>query len=484
MKKLIALLIFFGYSMYSFAQTCNCLEGFNFAVNKIEKNYPGLKDKITQSNKTYYRIYTDSIRSLAATPENQQQAACVKVIDTWLKFFNDRHLGVYIPNNNAGSIVTLNKDSIRAKFANSPQAVFTPVSFSEYLLRNKKKLKPLEGSWRYELGAYTIGIYYDKGKYTGFILKADSIYWMPGQIKMEIIPSRDSTQLRLFLRDHSLRLGKINLIGINNGYFEDQQQAKWLKLDDQGNLIFKGYYPYSAYVNFKKLDSQTNLLTIKSFSDFFRKLIDSVVNANDNVIKSTDNLIIDIRGNGGGSDVSYSPLEKYFFTNPYTSITAEIYCTNDNIQKFRELATNPNYATQEQEKFRERVNGMEQHLNQYWSSSPVYDNSDTLPVLSKPKKIAVIIDSLCGSTTEQFLLDIVLNSKKATIYGVHSAGVLDYSNNYSFTIPNTNILVQYPTSRSRRIDLGKGIDNKGIQPQVEIDRNVTDWIKYVQNDLE
>jgi C-terminal processing protease CtpA/Prc len=237
-------------------------------------------------------------------------------------------------------------------------------------------------------------------------------------------------------------------------------------------------------VSFKRLSPKTNLLTIRSFNESLRRSIDSIVTANDKLIQSTDNLIIDIRGNGGGSDISYYPLRKYLFTHPYLRYGASIYATNDNIQKFRDLATNPLFTPAEHERFRNMVSSMEQHLDKYWSPGTATFTSDTLPVLPYPKKIAVIIDSLCGSTAEQFLLDPVSNSKKATMYGTHTAGVLDYANITSFKIPNTNISVNYATSRSNRIDLGKGIDNTGIQPHIKLDNSIGDWLNYVWKDIE
>jgi C-terminal processing protease CtpA/Prc len=177
-------------------------------------------------------------------------------------------------------------------------------------------------------------------------------------------------------------------------------------------------------------------------------------------------------------------LRKYLFTHPYVRYGAEILATNDNIEKFRGITTNPNFTKQEQEMYKKRVAEMEKHLDQFWSSSPVSFMSDTMEVLSYPKKVAVLIDKGCGSTTEQFLLDPVGNSKKATIYGQPSAGVLDYANLHFFTIPNTNFRVNYATSRSKRVDIGKGIDNKGIQPHVLLDATVKDWVQYVKQQLE
>ena len=464
----------------AFSQTCDCAAAFDFAKKKVEANYAGMIDKVTPSNRSYYNSFSDSVRSLSLEPQNQQQTECAKVLSIWLAFFKDGHLGL-----NFNSVSTSgNKDSIRMLFAGTPKAIYTAESFHQYLLKNKSKLKPLEGIWRNEAGNYTVGIWHDDNKYTGFILKADSVYWLPGQIKMEISEDKDSVKSNFYMRDHSMQLANVNIDDLDNGHIEIEKVGGWYKLDEAGNMIYKNYYPNSSIVNFKRLSTSTNLLTIKSFDGNFRRTIDSIVTANDQLIQSTGNLIIDVRGNGGGSDISYYPIRKYLFTNPYTRYKTEIYCTNDNIQKFRDLASDKNYSPQEQEEFKKMVASMEQHLNEYWSSSPLTFSSDTLEVLVKPKKIGVIIDGFCGSTTEQFLLDPVSNSKKTTIYGTHSGGVLDYANLTSFSIPGTTLGVHYPTSRSKRIDLGKGIDNKGIQPHVQLDNTVGDWIKYVQKDLE
>lgn len=477
----IGLLIFVStLFINAFSQTCDCSAAFDYAKKKVETNYSGMIDKVTPANNNYYNFFSDSIRVLTARPENQQQTECAKVLSAWLAFFKDGHLGLNFNFSNNAS----NKDSVRAMFAGSPKATYTAESFNQYLLKNKNNLKPLEGVWRNEGGNYTVGIWYDNNKYTGFILKADSVYWMPGQIKMEIIPGKDSIKSNFFMRDHSRQLANVNIDDIKNGHIEIDRVGGWYKLDENGNMLSKNYYPNSSIISFKQLSPSTNLITIKSFDGNFRRTIDSIVTANDRLIQSTDNLIIDVRGNGGGSDISYYPLRKYLFTNPYTRYRTEIYCTNDNIQKFRDLVNDKNYSVPEQEEFKRMVANMEQHLNQYWSSSPLTFSSDTLAVLNKPKKIAVIIDSFCGSTTEQFLLDPVSNSKKTTVYGTHSAGVLDYANITSFSIPNTNLGVHYPTSRSKRIDLGKGIDNKGIQPNVLLDNSVKDWVNYVQKEQE
>jgi hypothetical protein len=62
-------------------------------------------------------------------------------------------------------------------------------------------------------------------------------------------------------------------------------------------------------------------------------------------------------------------------------------------------------------------------------------------------------------------------SKKTIMAGEHSLGVLDYSNVVPKSFSNPSFVLHYPTTRSRRIDVGLAIDNKGIQPAIPLNLN-------------
>ena len=129
------------------------------------------------------------------------------------------------------------------------------------------------------------------------------------------------------------------------------------------------------------------------------------------------------------------------------------------------------------------ADSMQLHKGEYWSPFTAADEEKMDTVLPYPKKIAVLINGYCASTTEQFLLDVVTNSKKAITMGKPSEGVLDYANMQFLNMPCTHYQVGYPTSRSKRIAMGKGIDNTGIKPNIVLD-DKTDWTKYAQQYLE
>lgn len=51
-------------------------------------------------------------------------------------------------------------------------------------------------------------------------------------------------------------------------------------------------------------------------------------------------------------------------------------------------------------------------------------------------------------------------------------------------MPCNGYEIGYATSRSKRIDMGKGIDHTGVIPDIKIGEKVKNWIEYAQQYLE
>lgn len=121
---------------------------------------------------------------------------------------------------------------------------------------------------------------------------------------------------------------------------------------------------------------------------------------------------------------------------------------------------------------------MEQHKGQLVSFSE--DRKISFDsVAAHPEKIIILINKNCGSTAEEFLL-LAKQSRKVTLMGEHTAGVLDYANMRGADFNNMPYMLYWATSRSRRIDRGSAIDNIGIAPE----KNLTleqDWIEEAKH---
>jgi len=92
-----------------------------------------------------------------------------------------------------------------------------------------------------------------------------------------------------------------------------------------------------------------------------------------------------------------------------------------------------------------------------------------------PKRVAILINKRSASTTEQFLL-FAKQSSKVILLGENSQGALDYSNMRELNFSCFPYVLYYATTRSRRLNIGQGIDNAGIAPDHYLDKN-SDWIQ-------
>ncbi|MCX2449772.1 S41 family peptidase [Pedobacter sp. PLR] len=188
----------------------------------------------------------------------------------------------------------------------------------------------------------------------------------------------------------------------------------------------------------------------------------------------TPNLILDLRNNGGGADFAYEPIVPYLYTNPYQVIGSDLLATDDNIKGWMALTGTEGLPANQIASIKKVVKKMEQHkgalFNFYADQSFSLDSVSTYP-----KKVIILMNQNCGSTTEQFLF-FAKQSAKVTLMGDRTRGVLDYSNMRSAEFGCMPYMLYWATTRSRRVDAGQAIDNVGIQPSVTLG-NDENWLE-------
>ncbi len=217
-----------------------------------------------------------------------------------------------------------------------------------------------------------------------------------------------------------------------------------------------------------------------------KKDIDSVILKNKEKILQTENLIIDIRNNGGGSDDSYEEIIPFIYTNPIRTVGAAFYSTKLNNQRMLDFINKPEYGFDEAGKkwAKESYDKLEKQLGQFVNLNETIVGIDTLKTIyDYPKNVGIIINEKNGSTAEQFLL-AVKQSKKVKLFGTTTAGVLDISNMHIVDSPCKGFKLAYSISRSMRIP-EMTIDEKGIQPDYYIDKSIPQhkWVEFVNEIL-
>ncbi|MDP4276618.1 MAG: S41 family peptidase [Bacteroidota bacterium] len=268
-----------------------------------------------------------------------------------------------------------------------------------------------------------------------------------------------------------------NLLRQYLDYFKDNH----LYVEMRQNINF--------YFTFQQIDSTTSLIRIPSFDSDDKAIIDSLVSKNMAVLSKSSILIIDLRGNRGGIDDSFKSLLPLIYTNPYVMKGVEWRASEGNINYFEDCLKNGTYKVGKEKEIQEQINQMKKHQGGFVTigkEDTIYEQT----VMEKPLKVGIIANDYCASSCEEFIL-MAKNSRKVTVFGISTAGTLDYSNTIPVAMPTKGMVLRYPMTRSKRLPENP-IDNVGIAPDVKIDLpdnfrmakdKADDWVLFAVNYL-
>lgn len=241
---------------------------------------------------------------------------------------------------------------------------------------------------------------------------------------------------------------------------------------------FMDYAPIDVY---GKVDDSCFLIRYTScvWSRERRHWIDKAIKA----FKKSDceNLILDLRGNMGGSTGTSDAFIKLLFEHDGHYNGTVIRNTPTSIQFFRK--------TMKQDRY------WQSHLDAAESSDEEYPILFEPPTVHYglssdiPKKTAVIIDNNTASCAEEFILILQRVSDRIMVFGKeHSLGCHDYSNQGKVVLPKTEYAFMVPLTCSSGLP-DTGIDETGIIPDVVVDcdypqvltDNIDSWCHWVSS---
>lgn len=477
--KTVVTFVFIVVSSSTFAQKCNCEDNFNWLKKNFEENDAGFQYVIDKKGLTEYQNHNTFFYKKVKKIKDLN--TCRDILFDWLLFFRPSHLSLAINPD------FINK-SVSATNAVAEKA-WEKVEVSEDEL--KKNLSNIsqpgfEGIW--SSGPYTIGVVKRNNEYLGYILDAKGTKWKQYDIKFKIKENTDQTYKAVFyLGDYSVQnFNEIKLIGNNFLKIGFVSLKRSFPVTPDNNPEITEYTEsLAAQTPFlKETSSHTVLLRIPSFDHSNKKKIDSLLAANRKLILSKENLIIDLRNNGGGSDTSFQEIIPYLYTNPIRTIGTEYLSTVQNNKRMEEFIADPDWSSEEKEWARKGLEKLNAHLGKFVNLDDVTVHESKLDVVHlNPKNIGIIINENNASTTEEFLL-IAKQSKKVKLFGTTTEGVLDISNMYFVDFPCKDLKLGYSLSKSLRIP-GMQIDQRGIQPDYYIDKSVSDynWVRFTENIL-
>lgn len=244
---------------------------------------------------------------------------------------------------------------------------------------------------------------------------------------------------------------------------------------------------YAPQFTHCRVDADTYLIRFPS-CDLTDAQIDEVRSAVGAYLASgCENLVVDIRGNGGGSDSAYEPLLELLYDHEGVEDAMEYRVSDLAVAHVREFAGDT-------ERGRAKIARMERTPpGEFLAGESKTYRIRYDSVSPRPRRAALLIDGSVGSSGEQLVLEVRACSCRTTVYGQdNTLGCLDFSNCEILRFPqDTTRWMMLPTTRSCRVSEGRGIDSAGIAPDVRITLplpetltdNVDEWVRWVAEDL-
>jgi hypothetical protein len=459
-----------------------CEAEFAWITDHAARNYAGFDVKTASEAGTRYQVLLGELKTLAVEARNPRD--CDAVLARWIAYFGDGHITfgrAATPAAASESTAAESDDAIRARLSGRERLELTEAEARARIEARGAARSPLEGIW--QLGdAYRVAVVHDERPdrhYTMTTLRADSVWWTPGQVKATFARSAESGyDVRFYMRDHSEQAWKGRVV--QNVLVLDQG-SPWFRVwvSEPGDLTPEQYEAtQNRRFAARDLAQGTVLLQIPTFAD--PQGINSLFAAEGERIRAAERLVIDLRDNGGGSDFNFRHLIPLIYTNPIRNVGTMALATNDNLRAHEALIGEMEMAEEQAARFRDWI-GRVSTVRGGWYEFP--DETIEHPaVLERPRSVAILVNRGCASSCEQFLL-AARQSTKVTMFGDRSAGILDFGNVRTGRMPQGPLMLHYPTTRSKRLP-NDPVDPHGIHPHVRIpDSEIfpIDWVlRYLE----
>jgi len=255
---------------------------------------------------------------------------------------------------------------------------------------------------------------------------------------------------------------------------------------DSTMLTNPGSFEYAPMPVSCKVDSLTWLIRIPSCEQDYHE---GAINALQQFLASDcENLIIDIRGNGGGSDAVWEQYYDLLYDHTYKREIKWFRNTPKNLLFWKNLleqqpsSANANYLIEKSEASRDNF------VKQGES-----DDGSTRQTSTRIKRAAVLIDFMTASAAESLAEFVKKHSERAKVYGIGNTFGCELTGNCrTEPLPNSKLGLFYATTvDSGFYEKDFSSEGLGIAPDViipfpiarKLTDNIDEWVQWVAEDL-
>jgi hypothetical protein len=214
------------------------------------------------------------------------------------------------------------------------------------------------------------------------------------------------------------------------------------------------------------LGRNTILFVIPTFNDRYAPDMKKLVAEHRAELVSHKNWIVDVRGNGGGSDSTYEPLLGWLLDGDLRGYRTEYFVTPANIKAQEEICA----RTSDPAGCSREIDPIVAKMRTAAPGSFVLAGTNRIEYekvrleAKRPARVAVLTDHGCGSSCEQFVLE-ARTSYRVKVVGRPTYGSLDVSNLRPHLLPSGRAQLNYATTRTSRLP-DMRIDTIGVAPDI------------------
>ena len=435
-------------SCYAHAQNkekCDCAIVLAEIINDTELRYPGFTSKTQQYQVSYKHLKEQVIAEAKNSPDREH---CFYSIEKYLAFFNDNH------------ILFTDKQS-------EPKSIFRP----DIAIYTERHPDSLTGIWKKKNDSLTIKIIREDKNgqqvYRAYILQDAVKGFLPGANYFDLIGNKKAFRIRR----HQRALSNHLLWGRRLQNLIIEPEGIWQKVSSAAEPVtaIKAKYAFNNTFTYELREDSICYIGIPSFDIDPLKFDSLIVHQVIPELREakTTHLIIDLRNNGCGNS-SILSLLRISYDKPFSVPGDFVYATPAMVERYQH-SDNPVQKNM-LPKLLTHLGGFVQRDTQ---------NYTLRQVCTYPKKISVIINENCASSTEYFLI-LARYSDRVKIYGRHTSGTLDYSELLGpEKLSREGYAYMRPTTKSFWTDT-KPIDNKGLFPDVDLSSYPEyEWVERV-----
>ena len=464
MKKglLFIYFVFLINIVYS-QKECNCKQATDLLIETIEKAYPGFSEKT--SDKLLYNKFKKNISLKSENIDNDTD--CIRILKEYLAFFRDKHIGIHLIENKEKNI--LKRKTIQ-------------VENLKNITTSKNKIV---GLWKISNSDINIGIIKsNEDTYIGFGIKnINSTNKNDYPIIFELFSDNTATLYGNKIIKAKYKIYKNSILTFHYNTVP-LILIKTKPLPDLTNDEIQEKIKELSGLYIKQLSKETTIIRLPDFSYNKVESINKLINNNKVLLENSQNLIIDIRGNMGGTDMAYKKLLPYVVTNPIRIIGVEYLATQNLIDELQKILNeNKDMDNTDRKNLEREIKLYKNNLGHFVKTDEREVKVIKIePANKSPKQIVIIVDEDVASSAEDFVYK-ARQSKKVKILGTPTAGVLDYGAVRPYKFKCEKYQLYLPTFRILRLP-EYPIDNIGLQPDIYLDKSVKNWIEFAKEYLE